>query len=1111
LKTILFNEPDKFKKWKDCLGKHFNTVLEKTNKRTDKRNDSLLHWAGFTGNLEIAESLLESKADPHAKGHRNHDYYDNLSLFLCIHIKYLKKETISKILAIDKVNLHIKTEKNNNAFSIIFNMMLDSIQNNKLSDFHQWRELLKDRFNLFINTKSENNETLLNCLARQGDIDLCEKLIEAKADPLIKDFENENYYANLSLSLNNLAKTKNFENIKKILLMKEVITPENFISDHILIAVKNNDVSDLNKWKDCLGDRFHDFVQKKINDDSLLHIAAKLGNIEMVNSLIEAKADALELDSNNFTYTDNLSIAIITLAKENQIEKIKKILALPNINLDIKKNNITPSAVIFHCIFNAIVNLPRLQQWQDCLNDRFQDFINMANNKNDFMLLWAGYLGLMDTTEFLLNAKANPEVRGYQNLNYIDNLSISIYELAQKKDFKTMKTILEKKEVDINIQFMAQNVKKHPPEIIFKSLITAVKNNNLTELQQWQDTLSDRFADFLNKKDELQNSLLHWAGLNGNEDIADNLLELKADPLSTNKSGYNYSKCLSWHMLELIKDNNYTKLKKILTFKEVDWDFISSTGETAHDILKNKLINCINQNKYDEYKQLITIHPTEVQKILIEQKTSPDVETKILNTHLIQLIHHKKFKELADILLDDQSIDLSMADEKGMSPEKALFNLLKSSIETINEETFMLLKTSVREDYFKKIINMVDAEGNTLLTAALLSKNKKFEDVLKEAGADLRYDFVTIFQNLPKQAFAIPPLMKPTREMKIYKASPVSTYKKGGKNTEFKKQFTQLLNSFENWGVINKCCGTSEKHGLHSIQQNFFTEEYSGMQLNHYFENNKNNLEQIYKILNDDFVELSKKTKQYSILCKNLSMCSPGISGHIASVLIDLKSSVSLAKWLAEKRTSIIHIAADKHNKTNKISDNVSIHTYLTLHKEASTEQWNPLMDVKELKDPFASLAGFANDEKGNLHREDFRLFFMKEYNPETIQACIKANLDIELISLCKNFGYDYLEYNSMSDNHSFQQFTSQLKNLLAELGTHIPLGDYILHDDDYINFKIDPNPILEELCKIVLSNQKNPYLQSSRNDKNMLFSNSKLSSKHNVAEKADKEFKLLG
>lgn len=966
---------------------------------------------------------------------------------------------------------------------LIVDKLFTAVKTSDSKTLKKWQDCLGKHFSIMLNEKDTNGDSLLHWAGFNGNLTISTILLEAKADPLAKGYENHNYYDYLGQSLVYYINKSNDDLYKKLLAVKEINleiefknqTAFSLISEKLIQSVKDNKQTNFLKWQNLLGDRFNTLIQKNINNNSLMEAAAVEGNIDVFNLLIEAKADPNTFAYNQRSHIDNLSLSIIKHVKENQFDKIKKILLIPNINLDIKQNNTSPSQVIFERMFRSIDDLSQLKKWQDCLGERFMEFINKEqfiekiNIKKEPMLLWAGYEGLIETIDFLLEAKANPEIKGYQNLSYIDNLSISVFKLASRKDFKAIRSILKNPDVNININFKSRDVSRCPANIIYTTLVTAIKENNLAEVTKWHECLENRFAEFVNKKDKENNTLLHLAGLVGNIDIADILLEHKANPMEVNDKGLTYAKCLADATINAIKDSDYTKLKRILSIKDVDWDYINMRGETTLEALKNKCTIIFEHQRYHDYMQLNAIFSSHIKNIIQEQKVSPDIEKQLLSSHLIQLITQHKFKEVADILLDDKTIDLSIPNDKGISPLKTLTTLVKKSVVNNNEEEFMLLKSSIREDYFKNLINLRDEEGNTLLMTAIYAKNKILQRLLKEAGANSEDDFVARFQQLPKEAFMAATITRPAKEIKIYDKPTISTYKKNKSNTEFQNQFNTLLQKFNQWGSEHKCLNEKEQDGLQAIERNFFSTDYSGMQTNQYFENIKNNLEQIYKYLHDNSINLQKRTQQFCTLCTNFAMCSPGLSGHVSSVLINLQSSVSLAQWLAEMRTSIIHVAADLYNKKHNITDNISIHTYLELQKEASAHNWNPLINTKELKDPFATLVNLANNEEGEKNREEFRLYFMKEYTPETIRECIQTNLDMELIALCKTFGYQYLEYNPMDDNSIFQQFTTRLKSLMEQLGVKIPLGDYIVHDEDYTSFKIQAKPLLDELCKTVI------------------------------------------
>jgi hypothetical protein len=137
--------------------------------------------------------------------------------------------------------------------------------------------------------------------------------------------------------------------------------------------------------------------------------------------------------------------------------------------------------------------------------------------------------------------------------------------------------------------------------------------------------------------------------------------------------------------------------------------------------------------------------------------------------------------------------------------------------------------------------------------------------------------------------------------------------------------------------------------------------------------------------------------------------------------------------------------------------------------RDATEKGWNPLLNINEIKDIFAVDVGFSNDAKGHKNRESFHLIFMKEYSFETIRECYKVNLEIEIIKICKDLGYDFNKTNNVIDNKIFQALLTRLEALCEQLEVKIAVEKYISMNKNYTQFKINSNPILNKLCQKII------------------------------------------
>lgn len=233
----------------------------------------------------------------------------------------------------------------------------------------------------------------------------------------------------------------------------------------------------------------------------------------------------------------------------------------------------------------------------------------------------------------------------------------------------------------------------------------------------------------------------------------------------------------------------------------------------------------------------------------------------------------------------------------------------------------------------------------------------------------------------------------------------------------FQTQMKTLLNAISQWGRENKL-NTNELKNIDNFCDYLFTlagEQQPPM----FFIDIKKNLENILSLLHSSHIPELRKKSLASELARNMVMCGPGLYRHIESTRQRMENPVSWGAWLAECRTTLIGMLADKHIAENKIPDGNSIHVHNAFLMHAIKKGWAPLSNVDQIKEHFIDKKITKIDENV-LQR--FENEFLKQYN----------------------FRY-IIDFISTSFISEFQNQRRQLEGVKENEGAKIPFSNKII------------------------------------------------------------------
>ena len=211
-----------------------------------------------------------------------------------------------------------------------------------------------------------------------------------------------------------------------------------------------------------------------------------------------------------------------------------------------------------------------------------------------------------------------------------------------------------------------------------------------------------------------------------------------------------------------------------------------------------------------------------------------------------------------------------------------------------------------------------------------------------------------------------------------------------GSDQPFRQQLQLLMGAIHSWAQENKLDETAQ---LNITNFNDYLFAAAGeKQAPIYFIDIKKNLEKIMSLLKHPDIAPLRKKSQLAELASNLTMCGPGLYRHIESTCQALESPVSLSHWLAEHRTNLIYLYAEKHITEQKIDPGNSIHVHNVFLLHAVKKSWAPLTKITNINEHFTSLAKVTP-----AILQDFEIHFLTQFNIRSIVDFLCTSFIAEL------------------------------------------------------------------------------------------------------------------
>lgn len=348
-------------------------------------------------------------------------------------------------------------------------------------------------------------------------------------------------------------------------------------------------------------------------------------------------------------------------------------------------------------------NLEKLQE----LHQQFQfypavwkELIDERDKHKDTALIWAAYKGHIKIIEWLVDeCKADTTIKGDSHIDYLQNLSLGIHELVEKKDTQNIQRILERKVVDDVAPFDGHSIISH-------SILSKAEKckGNLPEFERYcerlKDLCADQFPQVINSQDKDGNSLLILMIDSGYVDYLDYLMQLGADPLLKNKENQNYLDFLNLKIIHIARLEQYDKLKKMFAeHKGLSLNVSNQFGESVESLLLGSIARFVKKNDLvalDSHLMLLNflgiyekgqaLAEVEISQQLFKMTREGDLENlkkfcaKIKNFEFLNSLFNKKDSqentcfltaaslghfEVVDWLMDEFKIDKTVKNQKG--------------------------------------------------------------------------------------------------------------------------------------------------------------------------------------------------------------------------------------------------------------------------------------------------------------------------------------------------------------------------------------------------------------------------------------------------------------
>lgn len=493
--------------------------------------------AAKAGNLTIVKRLLDAKADMDMKDSFGRDAF--------LSALNADKFDVAKYLIENKSNINATTNDN---YSAIMSLAQWNTSNNTLDMLNY---LIEKKAN--VNLVNKRDESALHLAVTRDGLDFVRQLIEAKAT-IDQPDKSGKTPTSKALSYGNF-------NVMQYLLEKKadlnlVQTDDITKGLNASLYLKRYDQLAIILQSGILKDKkvdLNDDILKQFEDNEPVRLlfSYAIENYDKNSLLWIMEHKYLFLDQNMIVVLFNKSLEnndfeLFAPYLNREIPTLGKFLEYVNDDNTDKLKEI-----------KALVSKSKPEAFSRMIN-------NIKDEKGNLALHLAALNGNYDTMKFLLDNKADLDVKNDQKLGVIDQISLGVRQPIFYNNFQAVRDILrEFKEykIDFNVKD-ARFDNKSAKVLLAEKLQDRARKNNIEQLEEIKMALPETlFKEILNAKDSKNNNALLLA-LNQNAiRSAAWLITNGADPL---KQKYSTFACYDALLDKAIDNNNLVLIKKLL-------------------------------------------------------------------------------------------------------------------------------------------------------------------------------------------------------------------------------------------------------------------------------------------------------------------------------------------------------------------------------------------------------------------------------------------------------------------------------------------------------------------------------------------------------------------
>ncbi|XP_057661221.1 uncharacterized protein LOC130896874 [Diorhabda carinulata] len=647
----------------------------------DINEDSLLHYAARMNNVNLATYLINQKIDLNMKNLRGETPLHQTIIY--------KSKEIFRLLMYNNCNIIVRDKQNDTPLHFVA----------KVGDCNIADELIKA--NHKVDVKNMREQFPLHYAIANRKEEMIEYLLE-KYENIndIKDIEGNTL-------LHYAAKFNHFKTAEKLLSKGHDVDVKNNTGQlpiHFAVSRRSKDMIKL----------LLDDTNVKFEDgNSLLHIAAKLNDLDLATILVNAKQD---INVTNLNQQTPLQVAIISGHKEMiQFLMTGKYY---NTSRDINGDTLLHAAVKKGDVETAKALIEQ-GHVIDRKNNRQETPLHLAiackNNKLCLLLIENGH-----------------------SMDIFDEQSNTVIHFAAKMNDVYLAKLYKERGYDLNVI----NASNKTP--LYFAIVNKHKDIAIYLLDN---------GHRVNIRDLDGNTLLHHAAMNNNIEIAALVIEKGHKVNVRNVRGHTplyfsiYYKCKD--MSKFLIQNDHS-----IFDEDCEKNTLLHIAAKTNEVEISKLLIELNvENIFGETPLYVAIYSNS--KDVIEYLLAVDINLDINRKYTASentLLHEAVLYNDVDIvvLLKRKGHLVNIRNAKGLTPLHIAIankyrNIIASLITGIDDLEVDLLHYAAENNAFqiadllpKQQLNQKDSDGYTPLFLAVKNKSKGMFDFLIEADADIR-------------------------------------------------------------------------------------------------------------------------------------------------------------------------------------------------------------------------------------------------------------------------------------------------------------------------------------------------------------------------------------